>query len=328
MSDNPDAFGATRTWVEYGERTVDEPVPADVAALVAAGTPFWLDIERPSDALIDRMASALGLHPLAVEDSKEFAQRSKLVVYGDVAMIVGFGLDMERGAPVEVHGYLAAEFLITFRRAPSVAIDRLHRTGSLRDMLGGEPIRILHHLATALHEEFAQYIDVLEARLRDVERAMLDDSSDEHLSEIVDIQRIADDLRRTVAGGRDVAARSKVAVSMPGDTADAAIYTGDLTDELSLIVDDLASVGERCIAALGLNASLASNRQAIASRQLATVATVFLPVTFVVGFFGMNFEVLINDFEQGWSRFLIFGVLLNMAGVVGTLWLLRRRGLR
>jgi Mg2+ and Co2+ transporter CorA len=58
------------------------------------------------------------------------------------------------------------------------------------------------------------------------------------------------------------------------------------------------------------------------------VATVFLPATVFVGFFGMNFEVLINDFEQGWTRFLVFGVLLNVTRVAAILWLLRRRDLR
>lgn len=87
MSENLGPFGAARSWVEHGENTVEAPLMADVAALVTSRTPFWLDIEQPSDAVIDRLAAALGLHPLAVEDSKQFEQRSKLVVYGDVVML-------------------------------------------------------------------------------------------------------------------------------------------------------------------------------------------------------------------------------------------------
>ena len=61
------------------------------------------------------------------------------------------------------------------------------------------------------------------------------------------------------------------------------LYANDVLDELRLIVADLAAVSDRCLGLLGLHASLASNRQNAASRQLAAVATVFLPITFVVG---------------------------------------------
>ena len=53
--------------------------------------PFWLDIENPTDEIVDQLATRLGLHPLAVEDSKQFGQRAKLQVYGNGAMLVGFG---------------------------------------------------------------------------------------------------------------------------------------------------------------------------------------------------------------------------------------------
>jgi magnesium transporter len=315
-----------RSWLEYGDVSIEDVEADQVVELVRAGTPFWLDVEAPTDTVIDRLASALDLHPLAVEDSKGFDQRGKLVVYGDVVMVVGFGLDEATGEPIEVHGYLTGSFLITFRRVRSETIDRLHSSGSLRRLLGGEPVRVLHLLTTQLHDGFVPYVDQLEKRLAAVERAMLSEPSDEHLAEVSAIRERADSLRRTLTPGRDLAARSLVAASLPGEAPDAPIYIGDIADELRLIVADLAAVGERALALIGLHASLATNRQAAAGQQLAAVATVFLPITFVVGFFGMNFDVLVDDFEQGWAVFLIFGVLLNVICVVGTMWWLRRRG--
>jgi magnesium transporter len=317
-----------RTWLEHGDVTSEDADAGEVVELVASGTMFWLDIEDPSEQLIERLASSLHLHPLAVADSKAFDQRGKIVVYGDVVMLVGFGLDVTTGEPVEVHGYLTESFLITFRRARSETIERLHSSGSLRRLLGTEPVRILHHLTTELHDDFVPYIDRLDDRLGAVEAAMLAEPRDEHLAEISSIRQRADSLRRTLTPGRDLAARALLATTLPGNTADASLYLSDIADELRLIVSDLAAVGERSVAAIGLHASLASNRQAAAGQQLAAVATVFLPITFVVGFFGMNFEVLVNDFEQGWAVFLIFGVLLNVVCIVATVWWLGRRGWR
>ena len=80
-----------RSWIDHAGGVVWDPSPSLIAQLVAAGPPFWLDIENPTDEIIDQLAAWLGLHPLAVEDSKQFGQRAKLQVYGNAAMLVGFG---------------------------------------------------------------------------------------------------------------------------------------------------------------------------------------------------------------------------------------------
>ena len=269
--------------------------------VAAVCTPFWLDIEDPTDEMIDRMADRLSLHDLAVEDSKRFDQRGKLVVYGDVAMMIGFGIDLASGDPVEVHAYISTGFLVTFRKQPSEALDELHRTGSLRRLLGArDPLRVLHHAVTALHDPYGPYTDGLEERLArgragDGRRAAgLPPGGDRgHPT----TSRL---LRRTLTPGRDTAARTTIVMSLPGASDESLLYANDVLDELRLIVADLAAVSDRCLGLLGLHASLASNRQNAASRQLAAVATVFLPITFVVGFFGMNFDVLVGDLEEGW----------------------------
>jgi Mg2+ and Co2+ transporter CorA len=76
------SLAAVRSWIDHAGEVVEEPSPSLVAQLVGAGQPFWLDIENPTDEVIDRLAAHLGLHPLAVEDSKQFEQRGKLQVYG------------------------------------------------------------------------------------------------------------------------------------------------------------------------------------------------------------------------------------------------------
>lgn len=315
-----------RTWMEQDGAVVENPAPAVVSEMVASGRPFWLDVEDPTDDAIDRLASVLDLHTLAIEDSREFEQRGKFVVYGDVAMVVGFGLDTETAEPVEIHAYIGAGWLVTIRRTPSRALESLHRSGTLNALVGGDPIKTLHHLINTLHDDFPPYVARLQERLAGVEADMLDQPSDRHLAEIMEIRRSAELFHRVLTPGRDLAVRTSIIMSIPGATSEATLYANDIADEMRLIVGDLAAIGDRCLAALGLHASLVNNRQADASRQLAAVATVFLPITFVVGFFGMNFDVLVNDFEQGWARFLLFGLALNVVCGAGTVWWLRRRG--
>jgi magnesium transporter len=92
-----------RSWIDHAGEIVWEPSPSLVAQLVEAGQPFWLDIENPTDEVIDQLTALLRLHPLAVEDTKQFGQRAKLHVYGNGVMLVGFGLDEQLREPVEVH---------------------------------------------------------------------------------------------------------------------------------------------------------------------------------------------------------------------------------
>jgi len=81
-----------RSWIDHAGEVVWEPAPSLIAQLIEAGQPFWLDIENPTDEIVDQLATRPGLHPLAIEDSKQFGQRAKLQVYGNGAMLVGFSL--------------------------------------------------------------------------------------------------------------------------------------------------------------------------------------------------------------------------------------------
>ena len=139
-----------RSWIDYAGEVVWDPPLSLVAQLVEADQPFWLDIEDPADDVIDRLATLLGLHPLAVEGSKQFGQRAKLQVYGNGAMFVGFGLDEQLREPVEVHCYYTTGFLVTLRRAASPALDELRRAGSARPLSGSDPIRALHPVISSL----------------------------------------------------------------------------------------------------------------------------------------------------------------------------------
>lgn len=142
------------------------------------------------------------------------------------------------------------------------------------------------------------------------------------------VRRPAEALHRLLSPGRDGAARTPVVSSLPGDASEANLYADDIAGEMRLIVGDLAAISDRGVAALALHASLVHNRQADADQRLAVVATVLLPVTSLVGFFGMNFDVLVNDLEDGVASFVVLGVVLNIVAVVSTLLWLRRRGWR
>jgi magnesium transporter len=314
-----------RSWIDQGGVVVRDPSSSLVAQLVQAAQPFWLDIEDPTDEIIDQLTTLLGLHPLAVEDSKHFGQRAKLQLYGNGAMLVGFGLDEQLREPVEVHCYYTTGFLVTLRRAASPALDALRQAGSVRPVAETDPIRALHPVISSLYTQFSALVLAQDERLDELEQRVLREADDEELAEITAIRQRAAVIRRTVTPGRDLAARMPLIMSLPGTTSETQMYAEDINDELQQVVAELASIEQRCIALLALHASLASKHLAVVSRRLAAVATIFLPISFLAGFWGQNFNVLTGSLEKGWPSFLVLGVGLSAACVGVTVVMLSRR---
>jgi magnesium transporter len=314
-----------RSWIDHDGGVVRDPSPSLVAQLVDAGQPFWLDIENPTDEIIDQLASRLRLPAPAVGKSKQFGQRAKLQIYGNGAMLVGFGLDKQLREPVEVHCYYTTGFLITLRRAPSPALDELRQAGSIQPQLGSDPIQALHPVIGSLYTEFSALVLELDKRLDTLEQRVLHEADDEELAEITAIRHRAAVIRRTVIPGRDLAARTPLVQSLPGATDETQLYAEDINDELQQVVADFTAIEERCVALLSLHAALASKHLATVSRRLAAVATIFLPISFLVGFWGQNFNVLTGSIEKGWPAFLVLGVGLSVACVAVTVVMLSRR---
>jgi magnesium transporter len=315
-----------RSWIYHAGEVVWDPSRSLIAQLVDAGQPFWLDIENPTDEIIDQLATRLGLHPLAVEDSKQFGQRAKLQVYGNGAMLVGFGLDEQLREPVEVHCYCTTGFLITLRRTPSPALDALRQAGSVRPELGSDPIRALHPLISSLYTQFSALVLELDQRLEVLEQRVVREADDQELAEVTAIRRQAAMIRRTLTPGRDLAARTPLIESLPGVTSESRLYAEDISDELQQVVADFTAIEERCVALLALHSALASKHTAVVSRRLADVATIFLPISFLAGFWGQNFDVLTGSIEKGWSAFLVLGVGLSVACVAVIVLVVSRRG--
>jgi magnesium transporter len=296
-----------------------------VAQLVEAGQPFWLDIEDPADEVIDQLAALLGLPPLAVENSKQFGQRAKLQVYGNGVMLVGFGLDEQLREPVEVHCYYTTGFLVTLRRAASPALDALRRAGPVQPQPGSDPIRALHPVISSLYTQFSALCLQLDERLDALEQQVLREADDQELAEITTIRHRAAVTRRIVTPGRDLAARMPLILSLPGTTSQTQLYAEDISDQLQQAVAGLTAIEERCSALLVLHASLASKHLAVVSRRLAAVATIFLPISFLAGFWGQNFNVLTGTIEKGWPAFLVLGAGLSAAVAGVTTFALSRR---
>jgi len=286
--------------------TIDEQ---RIAELCARDEFFWLDAAAPAEEDVRRLADRFGWHPLVVEDLVHFSQRPKIDSYGDYALIVFYGAHTDgRGQPAltEVHVIVSGSYVITIRHA---ACDELH---DVRRRMTASPPRseqfVVYRVLDALTDSFFPILESIDEEIDQLEDRIVQRPSDAELQRVQRVKRTIVEMRRVVMPQRDIAARALDDLrELPGLDADARDYYRDLYDHLIRIADLLDSYRDLMTGLMDVYLSTISNRLNVVMKQLTIIATVFLPLTFVTGFFGQNFGWLVRHINSFWE-FLVFGL--------------------
>lgn len=289
--------------------------------------PFWVDLAgTPDDDARALLEETFGFHPLAVEDAEHFGQRPKLDSYDDFALLVAYGVGAS-GQLIEVHCFCGERYLVTVHHdaCPDLRdlADRLQRGGARRP---ADVVMLAYRVVDTLVDSFFPALAGMDDRIDDLEDQILERPTEEQLGRLFDLKRSLISLRKVVGPQRDtVAALLAGATTLPGMHVDAERYFRDLYDHLIRIGDLVDSYRDLLSGALDTHLSTVSNRLNVVMKQLTTIATVFLPLSFLTGFFGQNFSWMVNHLT-GLPLFLGVGIGAQVVVVVGLVVLFRRRG--
>ena len=132
-------------------------------------------------------------------------------------------------------------------------------------------------------------------------------------------------LRKVIGPQRDLVARLVGGGELPGMTAEAERYFRDVYDHLFRLTEVLDVHRDLTTSAIDLYLSTALNRLGAVTKQLTVIATIFLPLTFVTGFFGQNFGWMVANVE-GWPSFLGLGIGLQLAVIALLVGYFKRQG--
>jgi magnesium transporter len=133
-------------------------------------------------------------------------------------------------------------------------------------------------------------------------------------------------MRKVVAPQRDMfASLSSGVVQLPGMTEEGSRYFRDLYDHLIRIADVVDSYRDLLSGVMDTHVSTVSNRLNVVMKQLTIIATIFLPLSYLTGFFGQNFSLLIGHIT-GRVPFYVFGLGLEVAAALILLYFFRKRG--
>ncbi|HST24843.1 MAG TPA: magnesium/cobalt transporter CorA [Gaiellaceae bacterium] len=297
-----------------------------VEKLLAGGEFFWIDLDRPDEADFEILTDVFGFHPLAVEDSEHFGQRAKLDEYDDFVFIVVYGAAPDEDNLVEVHCFFSERFLVTVHRDDCPAFAEVRERFEKKKGAIERPSLLLYKIVDGLVDSFFPILGDFDDRIDELENAIFARADDQQLQEIFRMKRLLVGMRKAVSPQRDTFARLSGGIGeLPGFTPDDERYFRDVYDHLIRISDLIDSYRDLLTGAMDVYLSTVSNRLNAVMKQLTVIATVFLPLSWITGFFGQNFGWMVGHIGR-WETFLGLGVGTEVVVIVGMLYVFKRRG--
>jgi magnesium transporter len=290
---------------------------------------FWLDLHDPRAEERDQLREIFGFHPLALEDIEHFGQRPKLDDYEDHVFLVFYGAWRHHSGDTdplrEVHMFISGQYLVTIHREPLPPLD--HQRQQLDGRVLHSEQFLIYRVLDALVDSFFPLLSDMDDEIDDLESAVLSDPTDRELQRLFSLKRELVAMRKVITPQRDLFASSVDRISeLPGLTVDERDYFRDIYDHLIRISDLIDSYRDLLSGATDLYLSTVSNRQNDVMKQLTVIATVFLPLGFITGFFGQNFGFLINHVIGPEWTFWVLGLGTMLATCVALLLFFRRKG--
>jgi magnesium transporter len=300
---------------------------ADISQHLQAGTPFWLDLHGSDDETSHLLSDVFQFHPLAVQAAEHFGQRPKIDDYDGYVLIVMYGAPSHsHTALVELHCFYSEHYLVTVHREPSAELHQLRERLAQTPHPQKSPIMLLYAVLDTLVDTFFPALAEFDDEIDELEDAILARPTVDQLGRLFEMKRSLIAIRKVVTPARDTFASVATAVGqLPGMTPDAERYFRDLYDHLIRISDLVDSYRDLLSGVLDTHLSTVSNRLNVIMKQLTIIATVFLPLTYLTGFFGQNFAVLIDGITS-MPAFLIFGIGLEVMAVLLLLLMFWKRG--
>jgi magnesium transporter len=315
---------------DHGEMTVEQ-----AAARPRSGGSFvWIDVHEPSAELMAELCRRFDLHELAVEDATRAHQRPKVEGYDDFYFIVFRTARYdEREEEVqfgELELFVGSGYIIAVRHGPTGDSGPVRRSLEQRpELLKSGPAAVVWGILDAVVDDYGPVAEGLERDIEAVEHAIFVHRQDS-TERIYFLKREVSDFYRAV----HPLLEPLVALERGAfEQIDPALrrYFRDVNDHARRVQEEVLAHRDQLTSALEANVSLLTVRQNdISARQngvvtqLTVLASVFLPLTFLTGFFGQNFGWLVRHIDS-FGAFLGLGVGgLAVASVFLLTWL--RRG--
>ena len=297
----------------------------EIRKLLNQGGFFWLDLDQPDAEDFEILLDLFKFHPLAVEDSEHFDQRAKIDDYDDHVFLVLYGASTDEDRLVEVHCFYSERYLVTVHRDEAPAFSEVRERFAKRGQPLDNPPRLLYQIVDALVDSFFPILADFDDRIDELENQTFLNATDAQLQEIFRMKRLLVGLRKAVTPERDMFARLVGGiVTLPGMTPDDERYFRDVYDHLIRVSDLIDTYRDLLTSSMDVYLSTVSNRLNSVMKQLTIIATIFLPLSWLTGFFGQNFGFEVHHIA-GWGTFVSLGLGTELLALTALLVYFKRR---
>lgn len=288
----------------------------------------WVALEEPDEEEITRvLINQFHFHPLAIEDCQSDGyQTPKLDDYGEylflIVQSVTSGGFLDGDTTRELNIFLGDNYLVSssLKKIPAVEKLRKRLERDERIYQNGSDF-LCHALLDQVVDEFIPHIDQLEEEIDFLEEAVLSNPDPQTLQRILRLKRYSMNLRRVISPQREVVNRL-CRDDFPMIDPHSRMYFRDVYDHLVRIFDMLDGIRDMTTSALEVYLNATSLRLNEVMKALTIVSTIFLPLSFVAGVYGMNFHYM-PELGWRWGYPLVWLVFILIA--IGMLSYFRKR---
>jgi magnesium transporter len=296
LRSSPNAAKPVLRVIAYGpDDFVEEKVTSidDVAAYLAKWPVVWLNVDGLGDVtLLERLGGMFRLHPLALEDVTTLNQRAKLEEYSDHLFFVARMAEFtERIQTEQVSLFMGPHFVVTLQEKPGDCLDPVReriRNGRGRVRSAG-PDYLSYAILDAIVDGYFPILEAYSERLEEMEEEVILRPTDDALLEIRRVKRDLLRLRRAVWPLRE-ALSSAMREGSTYFTEDTGVYLRDCYDHVIQAIDMVETYRELGSGLMDAHMSSVSNRMNEVMKVLTIFASIFIPLTFIAGIYGMNFN--------------------------------------
>jgi magnesium transporter len=278
----------------------------------------WLNIDgvhKPE--IIEQVGTHFGLHPLVLEDIANTGQRPKMEDFDDYIYVVlkmlRFDAKENETKAEQVSIILGRDFVISFQEREGDVFDTVrerlrNNKGRIRKM-GAD--YLTYALIDAIVDHYFVILENLGETIEDIEDKLVTNPSRETLRTIHDLKREMIFLRKSVWPLREVISRLERSESALINKS-TCVYLRDVYDHTIQVMDAVETFRDMLSGMLDIYLSSVSNRMNEVMKVLTVIATIFIPLTFLAGIYGMNFRYM-PELEQAWSYPVVLMVMFIIA---------------
>ncbi len=322
-------------------------------ALADLKSVFWINLESPTNDEIQQMQDVFDFHPLCIEDCMSYSNSPKLDLFDEYLFLVTHEPEIDRDTfelkRPEIDFFLGKNYLVSIHQHTSPAIEKtihrcntellhhqalMYQKGAIKTAIKDNTMFrnsdfVLHAILDSIVDSYIPLVDRWDDQITDLEeRVLFPQSSRDVLNEILTIKRQLSVFRRTLAPQRDVMARlihsdnkaiSKFSQAYFRDVYDHLMRVNEVLDAHR---DMMGNLLDAYYSVLSHQINENSQKINVIMQRLTIITTIFMPLSFIAGVYGMNFEFM-PELKWHLGYFMALAIMGFVGG--GMYFLFRKR---